>query len=366
MEVLKLMNSNPNWRDVLGADPYNIIIKEDGEFVLLKYSQINSDFNLPIVRECRGAIFVEEEEGWRCVRRAFDKFGNYGESYAADIHWDTAVVQEKIDGSLMSVWYYKGLWHISTNGTIDAFKAPLGDTGMTFGDYFFECLGDEGIFFWKLNHCYCYTYEMVGPMNRVVIPYMEPKLYAIGQRNMLTMEEVPYNGPLGAEYNVWTPAYHELETLDQVIAAAKKMSKDEEGFVVRDWRMNRIKVKSPEYLMAARLHNNGVITKKRLVEIVQSEQVDDFIAYCPQYEAQILEVLDWFKKIEYEVISELDYVESNGLFALDRGQFAGGIKGFKHTHYLFGRYDGKFFSITEYLRSMRPELILKMVENLSH
>ena len=67
MEVLKLMNSNPNWRDVLSADPYNITIKEDGEFVLLKYSQIDSDFNLQIVRECRGAIFVKEEEGSREV-----------------------------------------------------------------------------------------------------------------------------------------------------------------------------------------------------------------------------------------------------------------------------------------------------------
>lgn len=53
MEVLNLMNSNPYWRDVLSADPYNITIKEDGEFVLLKYSQIDSDFNLQIVRECR-------------------------------------------------------------------------------------------------------------------------------------------------------------------------------------------------------------------------------------------------------------------------------------------------------------------------
>ena len=51
MEVLKLMNTTPLWRDVLSADPYNITIKEDGEFVLLKYSQIDSDFNLPIVHE---------------------------------------------------------------------------------------------------------------------------------------------------------------------------------------------------------------------------------------------------------------------------------------------------------------------------
>lgn len=366
MEVLKLMNSNPNWKDVLSADPYNIIIKEDGEFVLLKYSQIDSDFNLQIVRECRGAIFVKEEEGWRCVRRAFDKFGNYGEEYAADIHWDTAVVQEKIDGSLMSVWYYKGLWHISTNGTIDAFKAPLGDTGMTFGDYFFECLGDESMFFWKLNQCYCYTYEMVGPLNRVIIPYNEPKLYAIGQRNMLTMEDVPYNGPVGVEYNVWTPAYYELETLDQVIAAAKEMSKDQEGFVVRDWRMNRIKVKSPEYLMAARLHNNGVITKKRLIEIIMTEKVDDFIAYCPTYEARLLEVEDEIKKIKMGLACELEWAESNDYFALSRAEYAKAIKDFTYKHFLFGMYDEKWSGPKEYLHSMSAEQLLNLTENLSH
>ena len=364
MEVLKLMNSNPNWRDVLRADPYNITIKEDDEFVLLKYSQIDSDFNLQIVRECRGAIFVEEEDGWRCVRRAFDKFGNYGEGYAADIHWDTAVVQEKIDGSLISVWYYKGLWHISTNGTIDAFKAPLGDTGMTFGDYFFECLGDEGMFFWKLNHCYCYTYEMVGPLNRVVIPYNEPKLYAIGQRNMLTMEEVPYKGPLGAEYNIWTPAYYELGTLDEVIAAAQKLSKDEEGFVVRDWRMNRIKVKSPEYLMAARLHNNGVITDKRIIEIIQTENVDDFIAYCPMYEARLREMQDKITKVLWSAFHELDYAIDQGYFYQSRAEYAKAIKDCKYKHFLFCMYDGKYDNVKDYIYSMRPEHLLKMIESL--
>ena len=367
MEVLKLMNSIPNWKDVLSVDPYNITIKEDGEFVLLKYSQIDSDFNLRIVRECRGAIFAFDEQFnyWTCVRRAFDKFGNYGEGYAADIDWNTAVVQEKIDGSLMSVWNYKGEWHISTNGTINAFKAPLGDTGLTFGEYFVECLNCSlETFFCKLNPCYCYTYEMVGPMNRVVIPYMEPKLYAIGQRNMLTMEEVPYNGPLGAEYNVWTPAYHELETLDQVIAAAKEMSKDEEGFVVRDWRMNRIKVKSPEYLMAARLHNNGVITKKRLIEIVLTEKVDDFVAYCPMYKARLLEIEDVFNQIKCEIASELDWVEDNHYFSLARAEFAKVIKDFKYKHFLFGAYKGKYETIKEYLYSQKPEQILKLIESL--
>ena len=366
MEVLKLMNSNPNWRDVLSADPYNITIKEDGHYVLLKYSQIDSDFNLPIVRECRGAIFFDDGEQWVCVRRAFDKFGNYGEGYAAEIDWKSAVVEEKVDGSLMSLWFHNGVWHLSTNGTIDAFKAPLGDTGLTFGDYFFECLGDEGMFFWKLNPCYCYTFEMVGPLNRVVIPYNKPKLYAIGQRNMVTMEEVPYNGPIGAEYNIWYPALYPLDSLEEVIAVAEKLSKDEEGFVVRDKYFNRIKVKSPEYLMAARLHNNGVITEKRMMEIVLTEKVDDFVAYCPTHEARLLEMEDAIKKTMLGIASELDWVEDNHYFSLERAEYAKAIKNFKYKHFLFGAYDNKYTNVKDYVFSLRPEQALNLIETLEY
>ena len=59
--------------------PYNIAIKDDGDFILLKYSQIDSDFNEEIVRECRGLI-IDKNLVPVCV--PFYKFGNYGESYA--------------------------------------------------------------------------------------------------------------------------------------------------------------------------------------------------------------------------------------------------------------------------------------------
>ena len=364
MEVLKLMNTVPSWKEVLRAEPYNITIKEDGKFTLLKYSQIDSDFNLPIVRECRGSIFVQEEDGyWRCVRRAFDKFGNYGEGYVADIDWNTATVQEKIDGSLMSVWNYKGEWHISTNGTIDAFKAPLGDTGLTFGDYFLECLNCEfEEFVDTLEPNFCYTFEMVGPMNRVVIPYEEPKLYALSERNMDNMAEYMYSGPLDEWCNIWLPKEYHLRNLNEVIEAAQMMSKDEEGFVVKDIRYNRIKVKSPEYLMAARLHNNGVITKKRLVEIVVTEKTDDFIAYCPTYEEQLLKVQDQIKHLEKEMVRELSVVKNNLFLFLPRAEYADAIKDFKYKTFLFGYYNMKWTTPKEFLNSLRVEQILRLIE----
>ena len=127
--------THDNWEELLTQEPYNLKISEDGPYVMFKYNQISSDFNNPIVREARGIIFRKGQ--WNnpvCWR--FNKFFNVQEPNAAKIDWSTAFVSEKIDGSIIGVWW-DGDWKISTNGTIDAFKAELGDIKLpNFGVYF--------------------------------------------------------------------------------------------------------------------------------------------------------------------------------------------------------------------------------------
>ena len=106
--------ANVNWEELLAAEPFNIKIKREDGFVIFNYNQLSSDFNNEIVREARGIIFREGE--WQCpVCHAFDKFGNYGESYVPNMDWSTIKVSEKIDGSIMKLWCYNGCWNLSTN-----------------------------------------------------------------------------------------------------------------------------------------------------------------------------------------------------------------------------------------------------------
>jgi hypothetical protein len=205
---------------------------------------------------------------------------------------------------------------------------------------------------------------MVGPLNRVVVPYAEAKLYAIGQRNMFTMEELTYSGPLDEWCNIYLPKLYHLNTLNEAIEAAAKMSKDEEGFVVCDAQFNRIKVKSPEYLMAARRHNNGVITKKRLIEIVMTEKVDDFIAYCPQYADRLREVESSIKLLKTKLLYELVSCDLLNLFREERATFAKAISKNKFKHFLFGVYDKKYEVGTDYLKTLRAEQIQRLIESL--
>ena len=78
LNLQRFIFAHENWRELLAAKPYCIKIVEEGNLVLFKYSQIDSDFFNPIVQECRGIIL--EKDTWRVVAYAFRKFGNFGEA----------------------------------------------------------------------------------------------------------------------------------------------------------------------------------------------------------------------------------------------------------------------------------------------
>ena len=243
---------------------------------------LESDLNLKLVQEARGAIFYIKDDIVECVCYPFKKFFNYGEEHAAQIDWTSAEVYEKIDGSLMKMWYHKDKWHLSTNGTIDAFGIQS-SMFESFGELFERIVHANIQDFGKyLNQSYCYMFELVSPETRVVIDY-EPAVYMLGCRNMLTFEEdnsIIMNFKIPFVKGVRWYNLHSLEDCVQFVAT---MPKDKEGFVVCDKNFNRIKIKSPEYLVAHRLAHNGVISIRYILELIQNEKIDDFLGYCGQY-----------------------------------------------------------------------------------
>ena len=264
LKVIEYIKNNENWREILSESPYSITIKDDGDFILLKYSQIDSDFNNEIVRECRGLI-INKNLNPVCV--PFYKFGNYGEPYADNIDWTTAKVEEKIDGSLIKVWNYDGKWTVSTNGTIFAHKANIGsdtDNEMTvnttysnFGELFEAAATKVGLDITSLNPQYTYMFELVSPYNRVVVPYESIDLYHIGTRDNITLKEIE------TDIGIKKPKTYQCNNLSDLIEMAGKLRYCEEGYVVKDAEYRRIKVKSPAYVSISHLIS-GMNEKRRL------------------------------------------------------------------------------------------------------
>ena len=301
LKLLKFIKEHDNWEELLTNDPYNLKISRDNGYIMFKYNQLCSDFSIPEVKEARGIIFRESD--WKCVCHAFDKFMNAEElnSDLDKIDWSTASVQQKVDGSIMKVWFDNG-WNISTNGVIDAFKAPLECDNKdidSYGKLFLYCLYSMGIdehdFFGRLDKKGTFIFEMVSPYNRVVINYTEPKIYFLGIRDNEKNQEFMIDrwnehgvdGVIEAiEEILPIPQRYSLSSYNDVVKAAEALNLDDsnitdEGFVVCDGNFNRVKIKSFVYVKAHRLGNGGVVSNLKLIDLILQGEEDEFLTYVP-------------------------------------------------------------------------------------
>ena len=275
MYTIDFMRAHANWRELLAAPPYCLRIVEDDNLVLFKYTMGRSDYNEPLVLECRGLIV--DKATLQPVCYPFNKFFNSVEPHAAAIDWPTARVQQKVDGILVNVFFWRDQWCFSTCGTLFAgdlapqIKADMAATGFNFA---------------PLNPSYTYMFEWVSPTHQIVVPWEHPNFVLLGCRNMRTLrEEVP---PANLPYT--RPLSYQLCGLKAIREAAEALdwhNPDGEGFVVVDAAWNRIKVKSPSYVMAHYVKNNGAISWRTLWDVVMAGEQDEFCGYVPSMRPQV-------------------------------------------------------------------------------
>lgn len=365
LELRDFILSHDNWEELLATDPYNLKISRDGDYIMFKYNQLSSDFTIPLVREARGIIF--RESNWECVCFPFMKFGNYGESYCPNINWSTASVQEKVDGSLIKLWHDNG-WHISTNGTIDAFKAETGDVkypnfGKLVSYTISQVFGNPFRFYKMLDPSCTYMFELVSPYNRVVIPYEETKLYFLGMRDMEDGKEWdPEDSDVS--YFFQLPKRYNMHSLEDIQKAANSLPWDEEGYVVCDVNFNRVKIKSPQYVMAHYVRNNGVINTERLVQIVLDGEQEEFLIYASDYADELHKVEKAMYEVGYKAFDKLKELFDMHKFET-RGAYASKVKecpGYMRD-FLFHCFDSKIF--WDYAKSWSVDRWVKAINELN-
>ena len=359
MHILDFMNTFYDWELRLKLSPFCCNIKKDGEYVLLQYQQLNSDFSSRVVQECRGSIFRKDERGnWTYVCRPFDKFFNYGQSEAATVDWNTARVLEKVDGSIMKVWMDKGEWHLSTNGNIDAFKAPVSDLGYSYGDVFNRALGQDFCLLglW-LDPEYTYMFELTSPDTQLVIPYPDGVWYLSRRNTQTGVEQFDRPNLPGVKL----PKEFHMDKFEDVLAVVQAMPKEEEGVVINDANGNRIKVKSPEYLLASHLANNKMVSNRNLVEYMKEGKIDDVLGYCPQYTSRV----DGIREKIRTKCSELDDAWEryhDAATSMSRKDFAALVAGEKKCKpYLFAKLERPELTSEDYVMSQLTPALMRML-----
>ena len=252
--------------------------------VMYKYDQIGSPFAQRIVRECRG-IILDELNNYSVVNLSLYKFFNLHEGLAAAVDWSTASVQEKCDGSLITIYRYDGEWHAASSGTPDG-GGDVNGFGITFSDYFWQTFKkyDQALPF---PDGHCFWFELSGPINRIVVQHAEASLTLLGGRNLETLEELTLDEAHAYWPNIPKVKTFPMTNIDEVVAAFVDMNPlQQEGFVVCDAGFQRIKVKCPAYVTLHAL--KGGMSRRAIVEIVRQGETSEIEAAFPEF-AEMLE-----------------------------------------------------------------------------
>ena len=164
------------------------------------------------------------------------------------------------------------------------------------------------------------------------------------------------------KYRVKFPKSYNLHNLDECIKAAKELDWKHEGFVVRDRYFNRVKVKSPEYLIAHKSANNGVITNSKILDMMLDGSIDDFLAYFPEFTNRVEFFLRAYQVLVETITREFDAIDWDSFAS--RAEMAETVKKSKYSGFLFRKYTNKDLTADEWLRTLPRKKVLQMMGGL--
>jgi len=265
------------------------------------YDQIESSKikDHPMVVECRG-IILDRDNNWEVVARPFDRFFNYGETVSNNqFDFSSLVAQEKIDGSLIILYFYKNSWHVATKNSPNA-SGNVGKETFTFAELFKKIFNSKMYSTFYLNHNNTYMFELTSKYNRVVTNQIDNdgEITLIGIRQNKTGKEFPVS-----QHSDLFPIVRsfKLNTIDDILTASRELDPSkQEGFVLVDKNFNRIKVKSEKYVLIHYLKDS--LNDERLIELLKTGEDSEIFAYFPDLKKKY----DVFQTAWNDQINELN------------------------------------------------------------
>jgi hypothetical protein len=356
---------------------FNLKTRDYGHKILLKYDQLSSPsiMAMPEVQECRGLVL--ETGTWRVMSMGFTKFFNSEEGNAHKIDWETAVILEKLDGTMIQSYYddHDKVWYAGTTGTANGEGEVNNKMGTTFNQLFWNTIKEKYPTFrmdW-LDKKVTYVFELTTPYNIVVKPHGESSIALLTARDNVTLKEASRSELLECGKALHLPVVksYDLNTknIGALLRTFETMSWSDEGYVICDAKFNRVKVKNPAYVSVH--HLKGKTAEHNIMTIVKTNEIEEFGATFPDRK----EELNTLKKNYDALISKLkivwgelqDYKPKN-IMPSEKKKFAEAVFKIctendvkKFTGLYFMLHDGKVSSIEEYMLNVDDKTLYKML-----
>lgn len=289
----------------------------------LNYDQLEAKPRDPVADQCRGLVIrpinkvssMSDPVGpTEIVARPMDRFYNADDHNAHPIDWSNQNlrVQEKVDGTMTALYWdsVKSEWCVGTRSVCEAdlpFGEPLGSPlkNNTFAELFWYAAEDTlyeglmstdrefgfatiGTWLDYLNKAYTYVFELTSPLNRVVVKYDDYRITLLAIRVTATGEYVSERYsviPTPKEWNISC-----LSALTAFVDLADPMKC--EGAVVVDSNWNRVKVKSKAWVLASRMKDAVMVSKRNVLLSILDLTIDKVIPLLDKGQVEAIHKLE--------------------------------------------------------------------------
>jgi hypothetical protein len=295
---------------------------------------------------------------------SFRKFFNNAEGHAASIDWDTAHVLEKLDGSMIQVYWdwNKETWFAATTGTAEGEGEVNNKMGTTFNELFWNTVNNK----YSFNDClldkdHIYVFELTTPYNIVVKPHGESSATLLAMRNRNTLKEVSYEDLKMVSESIGIPLVKAYDlnagNAGVLIKTFESMVWHDEGYVVVDANFNRVKIKNPAYVAVH--HLKSKTSEHAIMDVVKTNEIDEFIATFPERKEEIEGLHTNYVKLVNVLEDAWDSLKDKrpkNITPKEKKKFAMAVfeligkKGLKdYSGMFFGMNDGKIETVQEYM-----------------
>ncbi|WP_230656163.1 T4 RnlA family RNA ligase [Psychrobacter sp. I-STPA10] len=333
----------------------NIKISEHPEINLVNLSySANASSNDFFTNCCRGLVL--DKQTLAVVARPFSRFFNYYEQNyqllldsAMDSPQFDCQTLEKIDGSLMKLFCYQGVWYVGTRSTAIA-DTNVPNAKLNFYDLFVwalqgKILSEQEVqnFTIKrkelsqnqlasnqqflqefaqsenLDPNVTYVFELCSPLNKGVLTYPlsvyflaslynqqdemneihylpdslddnqgeAQQLLDALQRQQTTIAHSSQDKPFSTP-TIRYPQSYQFNTVHDMIESAKALQENGEGYVVYINGLPKVKIKSPAFVARHHQGDDNELSPNRMFEIIFAFEEDEWLATFPDDASQIL------------------------------------------------------------------------------
>ena len=283
---------------------------EHPSLVSLRYS--SSSPKTLWTSQCRGIVF--DTDDWSLQACPFERFFPLGSPFAPpDFDWSTLTIEEKVDGSIAFLYWYKGTWLVGSASTPEA-TGPVGhrhpEGPLPFAQLFWEVWEEMGYPDPStLSKEITYVFELISPKHVIIVRPPKASLPLLGtflvkERKEVVVDRVPFERPRRFSLEdfcdgrlVKPGGLSGSSDLGAFFleAAACLDGRFQEGWVLKDGAGRRLKVKSPTYTQLSWLCPLGGKDRgakpEHLLKVILADAEDEFRSHCGEHVA----ALDRFK-----------------------------------------------------------------------